>query len=213
MQDAEDSLQKLMVLIGPEESIDTSFTLASFVLGYLRNLSSVAIFMLPNADDPSAMSACLETISEAVRHIKIHRGTDEEFEGALNALKLTTSPCHSVLREALLVLREDYLRVRAFFSRRLDASDISRRGAQNALGAVETFMLRSVDPILQASFASLELLVLLAGDAHIHCMEPPRCEECTYLVIVCWKDLERIYKVMHPLHQRNILRSAVLLTQ
>ena len=74
-------------------------------------------------------------------------------------------------------------------------------------------MLRSVDPILRASFASLELLVLLADDARAHSISPPRCEECTYLVIVCWKKFERIFKAMHPVHQRNILRCAVLLTQ
>ena len=212
MEDVNGALQKLTVLLGREESMDTSFTLASFILAYLRNLSSAAVFITPRANDPAFISACLQTISNAVQQLKIHRGSDDEFEDALRTLQLTASPCHSVLREALGVIRAEYRRVRAFFSRRVREGDLSARGARNALGAVESFMLRSVDPMLCASFASLRLLVLLAGDARAHATSPPRCEECSYLVIQCMQT-RRIFNAMHPLHQRNILRCAILLAR
>lgn len=207
------ALENFKSMVNADTNFETAFVLSTFIIGFMRNMSSVATFATTQSTRPADIEACILTISKAVLQLKIYRVDVRTYRQILAKVLSSCRHCKSVLRGALQVIRDEYSRIKHHFSQGVQEGIMTPEGAKAVLAIVETFMLRSTPFLLCLSFSSLQFVIYLS---HLVAQAPSLaelpgqgCPQCQHMIARC-SDFRTVLNSVHPLHQRNIQRAAIV---
>lgn len=207
------ALENFKSMVNADTNFETAFVLSTFIIGFMRNMSSVATFATTESMRPAAIEACILSISKAVLQLKIYRVDARTYRQFLANVISSCRHCKSVLRGALQVIRDEYRRIHYHFSQRVQDGIMTPEGLKTVLSIVETFMLRSTPFLLCLSFSSLQFVIYLS---HLVSQAPSLaelpgngCPQCKHMIARC-SDFKTVLNSVHPVHQRNIQRAAIV---
>lgn len=209
------ALENFKSMVNADTNFETAFVLSTFIIGFMRNMSSVATFATTESMKPAEIENCTLLVAKAILELKVYRADATTYRRVLAHTLMSCKRCKGVFRGALKVIRDEYQRIKYHFSQKVEEGIMTSEGVHVVLDIVETFMLRSTPFLLCLSFSSLQFVIylshLVAQSPSVADIPGQGCAQCQHLIARC-SDFKTVLNSVHPLHQRNIQRAAIIFT-
>lgn len=223
-----EAVDRYLTTMEADDTLDGALTIATYIVGVVRNVTSLITVLTRTVSDPGALSSCLETIILAMQDSQSYaKASDLEFSAILSRLGILSnatedtegsgSPCKAAMASFLSATRSEYARLRHFAFSRMRAGEMRARCGNEFLEAAVVFTGRATEAMVCFSSASLQLLTSLAvldetspNKGLLSSGRSAGCNAAAFHLLSILDDAD-LYRLLAPLHQRIVLYGIIIL--